>query len=78
MRLSFQFIETGEALDSLKIVQIPKVNCFYWSERSKSEYVLLLVLKVNLHIAIRLLLWGPRICGPDPLHNRAQDLSQGE
>lgn len=39
MRPSFQFIETGEALDSLKIVQISKVNCFYWSEHTKSEYV---------------------------------------
>ena len=39
MRLSFQFIETGEALDSLKIVQIPKVNCFYWSEHTKNEYI---------------------------------------
>ena len=24
------------------------------------------------------LLWGPRICGPGPFHNRAQDPSQGE
>ena len=39
MRLNFQFIETGKALDSLKIVQIPKVNCFYWSEHTKSEYI---------------------------------------
>ena len=39
MRLNFQFIETGKALDSLKIVQIPRVNCFYWSERTKSEYI---------------------------------------
>ena len=23
-------------------------------------------------------LWGPRICGPGPLHNRAQDPNQGE
>ena len=39
MRLNFQFIETGKALDSLKIVQIPKVNCFYWSEHTKNEYI---------------------------------------
>ena len=38
MRLGFQFIKTGEVLDSLKIAQIPKVNCFCWGERTESEY----------------------------------------